>query len=202
MEFDASFSLISGGLVAENFVGLESLEYVVLSGNALNSTVPTVFGTLPNLEFLFLSDAFISGDLSYMAGMDSMIEHWIDLNPGFGGTIPTFVGDITSLASFSVTQTNLIGQLPLELQLLVNMETLWLYGNSLTGTIPPTYATVSGMARLKVFRVEQNQLTGEMPATFCARRSDLFPPAGNIQVIFLLLIPGRVFMMMQILIRL
>lgn len=151
-----------------------------MSGNALNATVPSVFATLPNLEFLYLSDAFISGDLSYMEGMDRMIEHWIDFNPGFGGTIPAFVGDITTLGSLSVTQTNLIGELPLELVGLFRLETLWLYGNFLTGAIRPEYGPV--WSRLKVFRVEQNQLTGSMPSSICIRRSNNFPP-GNLQVL-------------------
>lgn len=67
--FDASFAFFSGGLVDANFEGINSLNFVDLDGNAFNTTVPTVFGRLPNLQFLYLSDAFLSGDLSYMAGM-------------------------------------------------------------------------------------------------------------------------------------
>jgi Leucine-rich repeat (LRR) protein len=180
-EFDASFSLISGGLVEENFEGLNSLEYLVLSGNALNSTVPSVFATLP-LEFLYLSDAFISGNLSYMEGMGSMIEHWIDLNPDFGGPVPSFVGNIPSLASFSVTQTGLLGTLPPQLSLLLNMETMWFYGNTITGSIPSEYGALGTMTKMKVFRVEENPLTGAMPLSLCNRRSNGFPP-GNLQVL-------------------
>jgi Leucine-rich repeat (LRR) protein len=180
-EFDASFSLISGGLVAENFQGLNSLEYLVLSGNALNSTVPSVLATLPNLEFLYLSDAFISGDLSYMEGMESMIEHWIDLNPDFGGPIPAFVGNILSLASLSVTQTNMVGTLPSQLNQLFNMETMWFYGNSITGSIPSEYGDT--LTKMKVFRVEENALTGAVPSSLCARRKNVFPFNGNLQVL-------------------
>jgi Leucine-rich repeat (LRR) protein len=182
-EFDASFSLISGGLVAENFEGLNSLEYLVLSGNALNSTVPSVFATLPNLEFLYMSDAFISGNLSYMEGMPSMIEHWIDLNPEFGGPIPSFLGNIPSLASFSVTQTGLVGTLPSQLNQLFNMETLWFYGNAITGSIPSVYGADGTLTKMKVFRVEENILTGAVPLSLCGRRNNVFPFNGNLQVL-------------------
>jgi hypothetical protein len=67
--FDISFAFFTSGLVDFNFDGINNLRFVDLDGNAFNATVPSVFGRLPNLEFLYLSDSFISGDLSYMQGM-------------------------------------------------------------------------------------------------------------------------------------
>ena len=75
IEFDCSFSLISGALTDATFAGLNRLDYALLDGNAYNSTVPLVLGTLPNLRFLYIADAFVSGDLSYMQGMPSIFEH-------------------------------------------------------------------------------------------------------------------------------
>ncbi len=162
-EFDCSFTLIDGGLVNANFAGLNQLNWALLDGNAYNSSVPTVFASLANLEFLFISDAFISGDLSHMQGMPKMIEHWIDVNPGLGGTIPTFVGAISTLRSWSVTQTRLIGQIPSQLGNLSNMQQMWLYANELSGTIPPQLALRS----LRILQLEGNSLIGTMPAAIC-----------------------------------
>jgi hypothetical protein len=139
-----------------------------------------MFASLPNLQFLYLSDSFLFGDLSYMDGMQSIVEHWVDMNPDFGGTIPAFIGDLTTLKSFSVTQNNLVGPLPVELGKLFQMESLWLYGNQLTGTIPTGYG--SGMARIKALRLESNQLNGTMPASICSKRTNAFP-GGNLQVL-------------------
>lgn len=162
-EFDCSFTLIDGGLVNENFAGLNQLNWALLDGNAYNSSVPSVFGSLPELEFLFISDAFISGDLSYMRGMPKMIEHWIDVNPGLGGTIPTFVGAVSTLQSWSVTQTRLNGRIPTQLGTLSNMLQMWLYANELSGPIPPQLAIPS----LRILQLEGNALTGTMPAAIC-----------------------------------
>ena len=179
-EFDCSYSLISGGLVNENLQNLQNLVFFDASGCSLNQKVPSVFSSLPNLQYLYLSDSFITGDLSYMEGMTSMIEHWVDLNPDFGGTIPSFIGDITTLGSFSVTQSQLVGPLPEEFGKLFQMESLWFYGNQLTGTIPTVYGT--GMSRIKALRVESNLLVGTIPASICSKRTTAFP-GGNLQVL-------------------
>jgi hypothetical protein len=97
------------------------LNFVDLDGNAFNSTVPSVFGRLPNLQFLYLSDSFISGDLSYMNGMTAMREHWIDTNPGLTGPVFDFVGSILTLESFSITFSSLTGTLPTTLGQLAAM---------------------------------------------------------------------------------
>ena len=162
-EFDCSFTLIDGGLTNEVFSGLNNLNWALLDGNAYNTTVPPVFAELQNLEYLFISDAFISGDLSYMLGMPKMIEHWIDVNPALGGTIPAFIGDITTLRSFSVTQGSLTGTIPSELGNLSNMVQMWFYANSLTGTIPSELALRS----MRLLQLEGNDLVGTMPDEIC-----------------------------------
>ena len=164
VEFDCSFTLIQGGLVGSNFIGLNDLNFALLDGNAFNATVPSELALLPNLEFLYLSDAFISGDLSYMQGMPSIREHWIDINPGFSGTVPPFVGDLSTLASFSVTQNNLVGTLPSELGNLNNMVQMWFYGNKLSGQIP---SEIGLLNRMNTFQVEGNDFTGTMPQEIC-----------------------------------
>jgi Leucine-rich repeat (LRR) protein len=145
-----------------------NLEFLVLSGNNFNTTVPLVFATLPRLEFLYISDSFMQGNLNYMLGMQAISEHWIDLNQNIGGTIPAFIGSISSLGSFSVSQSALTGTLPSELGDLFRMQSMWFYGNQLTGTIPLEYGDLS---RMKVLRVEENPLTGSMPDSICQLRN-------------------------------
>lgn len=125
IEVDFGFSLIDGGLADSNFGLSTALEYINFAGNAFNTTVPSVFSTYQNLQFLYLADSFISGDLSYMQGMPSIFEHWIDQNPGFGGPIFDFIGGLSTLASFSVTQSALTGTIPAALGQLSSMEQLY-----------------------------------------------------------------------------
>jgi Leucine-rich repeat (LRR) protein len=165
VNFDISFSFFTGGLTDANFEGLNQMNFIDLDGNAFNSTVPSVFGRLPNLEFLYLSDAFISGDLSYMNGMSAMREHWIDTNPGLSGPVFDFIGSISTLESLSVTFSALTGTLPTTLGNLAAMQQMWLYSNQLTGQIP---ATLGNLAAMRILQLEGNSFTGSMPAEVCA----------------------------------
>lgn len=175
-EFDCSYTLIDGGLTDATFAGLTKLNWALMDGNAYNSSVPSVLGSLPELEYLYLSDSFISGDLSYMQGMPKINEHWIDFNPGLTGTIPTSIGALSTLQSLSVAVTNLIGPIPTELGNLPNLVQMWLFGNNLTGTIPSQLALPP---TLTILQLEENALVGTMPAEICQRRQ--FP--GTLSVL-------------------
>lgn len=165
IEVDFAFALIDGGLRNEVFQQATGLEYVNLGGNAFNASVPTIFSSLANLQFFYISDCFISGDLSYMQGMPKIFEHWIDVNPGLRGPVYSFIGSLSTLQSFSVTQSSLTGTLPTELGLLTGMQQMWYYANLLTGQIPTEIGNLKRMARLQV---EGNTFVGSMPDTVCA----------------------------------
>jgi hypothetical protein len=81
MELDASYTLISGGLDDANFAGLIYLEILDLNGLAFNQPIPETLASLPSLAYFFISDSQITGDISYIAFMTSIREHWIDNNP-------------------------------------------------------------------------------------------------------------------------
>ena len=165
-EFDCSFSFISGGLNDANFQGLNSLVFANFDGNAYNSTVPSSFSSLPNLEFLYIVDGFISGDLSYMIGMPAMREHWADTNPGLGGPLPPAISTVKTLESFSITSCSFSGTIPPEFgDFGFVMKQMWMYDNELSGTIP---SQLANMAALRLLQVEGNAFTGSMPDEICA----------------------------------
>ena len=166
IEFDCSYTLISGGLVGSNFAGLNRLNYLLMDGNAYNASVPTEFGALPKLQYFYISDAFVSGDLSYMQGMPAIYENWIDVNPGLTGPVFSFIGALSTLASFSVTANSLTGTLPTELGNLAAMVQMWYYDNNIRGTIP---SEIGNLVRMKTLELEGNALTGTMPSQICAR---------------------------------
>jgi hypothetical protein len=175
VNFDVSFSFYTGGLTDANFEGLNRIEFIDLDGNAFNSTVPTALGRLPNLQFLYLSDAFISGDLSYMNGMSSIREHWADTNPDLSGPVFDFIGAIPTLESWSVTFCSLTGTLPSTLGNLATIQQMWLYSNQLNGQIPASLGTLTEM---RILQLEGNSFTGTMPTEVCANTQ--FPGAIEI----------------------
>ena len=165
VEVDFAFCLIDGGLADAAFQPAQALEYVNLGGNAFNTSVPSVFGSLTELQFFYISDCFISGDLSYMQGMPNIFEHWNDVNPGVTGPVFDFIGSLSTLQSFSVAQSSLTGTLPTSLGQLVDMQQMWFYSNLLTGEIPTELGLLKGMGTLQL---EGNSFTASMPDTVCA----------------------------------
>jgi hypothetical protein len=164
VSFDCAFTLISGGLVDATFAGLNSLLNVDMSGIALNATIPSVFSSLEKLQFLYIVDSFISGDLSYMEGMPAIVEHWVDSN-SITGTIPTFVGALANLGSFSVLSNNIEGNIPSELgNLGIIVKFMWFYDNLLTGIIP---TDLGKMSLIEILRFDGNNIGGTMPSQIC-----------------------------------
>lgn len=166
VEFDCSYTLIEGGLEEENFEGLDHVNYLLLDGNFFNTSVPLVLGRLPQLQFLYIADASLTGDFSYIKeGMPKLYEHWVDYNPSMSGTIPTELGSVTTLASLSWTENNLSGTIPTQLGNLTSLRQLWLSGNNLGGRVPTELGYLLG---LKTLHLEANKLSGSMPSQVCA----------------------------------
>jgi Leucine-rich repeat (LRR) protein len=172
VEFDCSYTYFHGPLRSTPFAKLKQLSYLDLSGNAYNSTIPTVFGTLPNLVQFYAQNAFLSGDLSFIKGMPEILELWVDQN-SLHGTLPTFLGSLSTLASFSVTQNLLSGTFPTQLAKLTDMKQMWYYSNKFSGSFPNELSTLTIMHTL---HLESNDVSGNV-GSLC---SSLGPPFGQL----------------------
>ena len=169
MELDIANSMITGDLAGAAFENLSSLRFLLMDGVQFNSTIPSEIARLPSLEYLFATDAMITGDLSYMESMPVIFEHWIDRNPGLGGTIPSFLGSLTTLQSFSIAECGFTGTIPESLGNLGLMQQMWLYGNQLSGEIP---ASLGNLSFMRIFEVEENNLSDSMPQSICDNLSN------------------------------
>jgi hypothetical protein len=108
-EYDCSYALHSGVIPDEVFQGLNNLTILIMDGNNFASAIPKSITTLPNLQYFYVRDAGLTGDLSYMThGMPSVVEHLVDGNPGLGGSIPTSLATLTTLRSFSASDCSLV----------------------------------------------------------------------------------------------
>ena len=108
VEFDCSNTLHSGRIPEEVFQGLQSLKVLIMDGIDFQSTVPTSIAALPSLEILYIRETGLQGDLSYMQDMTAIVEHLVDGNPRLTGTIPSFLGDLITLQSFSAADCGLV----------------------------------------------------------------------------------------------
>ena len=77
------------------------------------------------------------------------------------GTIPTELGNLTSLIQLNFFNNSLTGTIPAELGNLTNLTYLGLAGNQLSGSIP---STLGNLTSLNYLRLYINALTGSIPA--------------------------------------
>jgi len=153
---------------------LKSLELLELSyNNFQDSTIPTEIGGISTLKILNLISANVKGDaskdleflISAADSGESVLEQvWLDYNydgVDFSGSrIPTEIGLLTTLTSFSLLYNDFAGTIPTEIGLCTNMESLYLTYNALTGEIP---TEVGNMASLQVLSMYYNAISGSLP---------------------------------------
>ena len=143
---DLSYKSLDGTISSE-LGRLEMLAHLNLRSNNLTGSMPASLGNLTNLIYLNLHSNDLSGgipDLSRITGLEELYlarnaDHDEDGNKvqgtGLTGRIPTWLNDMT------------------------DMRELWLWGNSLSGSIPD----LSGMTSLKRLKLANNRLTGGVP---------------------------------------
>ena len=161
-----SYNLLQGELDGTTFAPLTQLEHLELESNYISGGVPQTIAGNPILVYLYLRRNWLSFELNELirpGNLPKIFALWLDSND-VSGTIPTEIGLLTDLASFSATNCTLSGPLPAELGDLQYMRRIWLYGNELVGPIPQTHDRWSD---LQVFEVYDNLLTGKMPQAIC-----------------------------------
>ena len=135
------------GTIPSELGRLEMLVHLNLRSNDLTGSIPALLGNLSNLTYLNLHSNDLSGgfpDLSRISGLEELyLANNADYNEdgskvqdsGLTGGIPTWLNDMT------------------------DMRELWLWGNSLSGSIPD----LSGMTSLKRLKLANNRLMGGVP---------------------------------------
>jgi len=78
------------------------------------------------------------------------------------GTIPSTIGQLSSLQSLYLNSNQLTGTIPSTIGQLSSLQYLYLYSNQLTGTIP---STIGQLSSLYYLYLAYNQLTGTIPST-------------------------------------
>lgn len=161
-----SYNLLQGPLNGQTFLAMANLQHLEVESNYLSGPIPVELGALRNLVYFYARRNLLEIFLPNMiipGAYPSLFSLWLD-NNDISGSIPSAIGQITELASFSVTNSSLTGTIPTEFGLLQGLKRVWMYDNDLTGTIPQE---LSNLQDLQVFEIHNNRLRGEVPSSIC-----------------------------------
>ncbi|XP_068656710.1 receptor protein-tyrosine kinase CEPR1 [Aristolochia californica] len=145
---------------------LESLKVINLSFNILSGHFPVSFTNLTSLEVVDFNENpdfsmwKLPKEITKLQKLKSMILMTCSLY----GTIPDFIGNLTSLYDLELSGNYLVGSIPREIGQLKNLRLLELYYNQLSGTLPEELANLS---RLTDIDASVNRLTGMIPEGIC-----------------------------------
>ena len=150
LELAIKANSLSGPLQKQNFEGMNQLEVVQLSDNALTGTVESWFFSLPSLQQVNLANntftaVQISGPRAARGGSGSS-SNLVALDLGFNrirGYAPANLASFPELSFLSIRYNGLRGAIPLEYGQIKSIRRLFLDGNFLVGK-PPTGLVAAG----------------------------------------------------------
>jgi hypothetical protein len=113
------------------------------SGNFLHGPVPDSLHEMKSLQFLFLSENYLSGPLP---AIPVSTKRFLIAKNALTGTIPESICDVEQLTTFDISRnTGLRGTIPDCMADLAWIERLRVDGTSLTGSIPSALCAVREM---------------------------------------------------------
>ncbi|KAH9698815.1 protein kinase domain-containing protein [Citrus sinensis] len=114
---------------------------------------------------LTIPDLGLTGTIPSYLGNLSSLQTLVLSHNWFSGTIPKEIGNLTKLKELRLPYNKLEGEIPEELGNLAELEVLVLNNNLLTGTIPASIFNLSSISTGLDF--SNNSLTGSFPDDMC-----------------------------------
>ncbi|TQD96360.1 hypothetical protein C1H46_017994 [Malus baccata] len=162
------YNYFSGSL-PEEIGRLKKLKGIFLGGNNLSGPIPSSLGNLTSLLKLHLEFNRFAGYIPPSLGdCHNLLELDLARN-SLTGTIPKEIFGLSSLSIFlRMSDNHLIGSLPSEVGILVNLVELDVSGNNLSAEIPPTLGSCIMLVRLYL---GGNEFQGIIPQSLRSLRS-------------------------------
>ncbi len=159
-------TLVSGSL-PDQIGDLTALQHLGMNNNRLHGTIPeALFTRNIMLKVIDLSHNLFSGYLPPSpGGGNKALSMFIATNNELSGTIPSTLGQLTTLHGLFLAENKFTGVLPESFSTLTSLKYLHLYRNQLTGSIPSSWASIDGdgMVAITDFKLFENNLHGHLP---------------------------------------
>ncbi|KAJ3110216.1 hypothetical protein HDU96_006825 [Phlyctochytrium bullatum] len=117
---------------------LDRVTVLSFSSLPINGPVGASIRNLTSLSYVTLHGCNVMGGLDAFEGMTWLKSLTLTAN-ALSGPLPTWLGDITSMAIFHLSGNGLSGQLPAELSRWKNLRFLGLGDNRFIGRVPPSW---------------------------------------------------------------
>jgi len=156
------------GVIPTEIGNLSVLKELDLENNKLTGTIPTEFGNLSVLTSLYLglNDFEIDGSKTFPNVTNIVTLAVLDLKSALrkgksdSFKIPTELGRLINLISLDLTKNYITGIIPTEIGNMENLEVLSLSSTWITGIIP---AEIGNMVSLKSLDLSSMILSGNIP---------------------------------------
>jgi hypothetical protein len=138
----------TGTLAPNTGEGMNDLQIFDIRYNLITGTIPTLAGSFASLVELDWSNNQFIGTLFQMSHPLPFHHHGQDpfahFTPSFKGTVPGFLGQLTTMKRLFLSNNQFGGTIPVELtNSSLVLEEIYLHGNLLTGTLPSALADLS-----------------------------------------------------------
>ncbi|KAK7396761.1 hypothetical protein VNO78_17919 [Psophocarpus tetragonolobus] len=189
-----------------SFRGLSNLKYAFLDNNNFDSIPSDFFDGLLTLEVVALDHNNLNATtggwhLPQTLQASTQLTNFSCMACNLAGPLPDFLGTMNSLSFLKLSDNNFTGQIPntlnnSALQLLwlnnqqgqgltgtihvlasmLSLTSLWLHGNSFSGTIPDN---IRGLTSLKELDLNGNNLVGFVPQALSDMKLDILDLNNN-----------------------
>ncbi|XP_028080360.1 probable LRR receptor-like serine/threonine-protein kinase At1g07650 isoform X3 [Camellia sinensis] len=138
------------------------ISVIILTGQGLSGVLPRSIVKLPYLKTMWeeLPSSKFIGPLPPEWASTKLEHMYLSMNH-ISGTIPKFLGSITSLTNLCFEGNMFNGTVPAELGNLVDLLYLNLNTNNLTGELPKEF---SNLINLRELRLSSNNFNGKLPS--------------------------------------
>ncbi|KAM7270467.1 hypothetical protein ACFE04_029681 [Oxalis oulophora] len=133
-----------------------------LKGQDLAGVLPPSLSKLPYIKSVDFTRNYINGTIPREWASTQLESMSFSANR-LSGSIPAYIGNITTLKSLSFETNMFTGDIPPELGNLRNLEFLVLSANFLTGALP---ANLTNLSKLTELRFSSNNFSGKIPNYF------------------------------------